>query len=268
MADGQQKAFNMDLNLSGKKILITGSSRGMGSSIAKIFLDEGADIAITSRYENNLITIANELQSKYGESRCISSTCDCSNIESLENLRDFLIDKWSRIDIVIANVGDGKSTQASIQTDEDWLESWNSNFETALQTTRIFTPHLITSKGNILFISSIAGLEAFGAPVSYSTAKSALIAFAKNIARKLANDIRVNVIAPGNIIFPGGTWDEKLQSDPDQIRLLIKDTVPMNRFGTPEEIASAAAFLCSEKANFITGSVLVIDGGQTVGIFS
>ena len=77
----------------------------------------------------------------------------------------------------------------------------------------------------------------------------------------------MNVIAPGNINFPGGTWDKKIQSDPDRIKSLIEKTVPMNRFGTPEDIACAAAFLCSEKANFITGSVLVIDGGQTTAIF-
>ncbi len=257
----------MDLYLSAKKVLITGSSKGIGSSIARTFLEEGADIAIVARGENNLSILANELKSEYGKDRCIHSVCDCSSTRSLENLRDLLIDKWGRIDIVIANAGNGQSTLDPIQTDKDWLESWNSNFETALQTTRIFTDALKRSKGNILFISSIAGLEAFGAPVSYSTAKSAVIAFSKNIARKLASDIRVNVIAPGNINFPGSTWDKKMQSDPDRIKSLIENTVPMNRFGTPEEIASAAAFLCSSRANFITGSVLVIDGGQTIGIF-
>ena len=87
------------------------------------------------------------------------------------------------------------------------------------------------------------------------------------MARKLAMKIRINVLAPGNIYFPGGSWDEKMKENPERVKRLIKSTVPMNRFGTLEEVSNAAIFLCSERASFITGSTLVIDGGQTVGIF-
>jgi len=123
------------------------------------------------------------------------------------------------------------------------------------------------SSGVLLFISSIAGIEAFGAPTDYSTAKTAVIALAKNMARKLAKEVRVNVLAPGNVLFPGGSWDEKIKDDPSEVEKIIESTVPMNRFGMPEEIADAAVFLCSERAGFITGSVLVVDGGQTVRVF-
>ena len=87
------------------------------------------------------------------------------------------------------------------------------------------------------------------------------------MARKLAKQVRINVLAPGNIYFPGGSWDEKIKQDPEGVKKLIETTVPMNRFGTPEEMADAAVFLCSERAKFITGSVLTVDGGQTVGVF-
>ena len=123
------------------------------------------------------------------------------------------------------------------------------------------------SCGVLLFISSIAGIEAFGAPTDYSTAKTAVIALAKNMARKLAKEVRVNVLAPGNVLFPGGSWDEKIKDDPSEVEKIIESTVPMNRFGMPEEIADAAVFLCSERAGFITGSILVVDGGQTVRVF-
>jgi 3-oxoacyl-[acyl-carrier protein] reductase len=123
------------------------------------------------------------------------------------------------------------------------------------------------SKGVLLFISSIAGMEAFGAPTDYSTAKSAIIALAKNMARKLAPNIRVNVIAPGNVYFEGGSWDEKIKQDKIRVDEIIKSTVPMNRFATPQEIADSAVFLCSNRASFITGTTLVVDGGQTVGVF-
>ena len=122
------------------------------------------------------------------------------------------------------------------------------------------------TKGVLLFVSSIAAIEAFGAPTDYSTAKSAVIALAKNIARKLAPDVRVNVVAPGNVYFKGGSWDDKINKDQARVDELIKNTVPMNRFSTPEEIADSVLFLCSVRASFITGATLVVDGGQTVGV--
>ena len=87
------------------------------------------------------------------------------------------------------------------------------------------------------------------------------------MARKLAKEVRINVLAPGNIIFPGGSWDEKIQENPDKVNKIINSSVPMNRFGLPDEMADAAVFLCSDRASFITGSVLVADGGQTLGVF-
>ena len=126
---------------------------------------------------------------------------------------------------------------------------------------------LLESQGTLLFISSIAGMEAFGAPTGYSTAITAIIALSKNMARKLAPGVRVNVIAPGNVYFKGGSWDEKIQQDKKRVDEIIKSTVPMNRFAIPQEIADSAVFLCSDRASFITGTTLVIDGGQTVGVF-
>ena len=128
-------------------------------------------------------------------------------------------------------------------------------------------PSLEESKGCFLFVSSIAGMEAFGAPVDYSTAKSAILALSKNMARKMANSVRINVIAPGNIYFPGGSWDAKIKNNPSVVEDIIRSTVPMKRFGTPEEVADVAVFLCSDRSSFITGSIFVVDGGQTVGIF-
>jgi len=256
----------VDLRLSGKKVLVTGSSQGIGAAIAIGFLDEGADVVIVSRTSDKLLALECNLKERYGDNRILSMTCDCTDIESLNALKNFIIKEWGGLDCVVANIGDGRSVSDVIPSDEQWKNTWNSNFESVLQTSRIFLPLLEESKGSLLFISSITALEAFGAPVDYSTAKTAVVAFSKNIARKVARDVRVNVLAPGNVNFPGGSWDVKIKSDPERVKKLIKNTVPMNRFGTPEEIADAAIFLCSERASFITGSVLVIDGGQTVRV--
>ena len=102
-----------------------------------------------------------------------------------------------------------------------------------------------------------------GAPTDYSVAKSALISFSKNLARKVAPQIRVNVVAPGNIYYPGGTWDLKISENESKVKQMIENEVPLKRFGKPEEVADAVAFLSSERASFITGTTLIIDGGQT-----
>ena len=184
-----------------------------------------------------------------------------------EVLSSFFRLKLIQLDIVVANIGDGRSVPDALPDADQWQKTWNNNFESTLHTARTFLPLLMQSNGCLLFISSITAMEAFGAPVDYSTAKTAVAALAKNMARKLAQDIRVNVLAPGNVFFPGGSWDEKIKQDARRVENIIESTVPMNRFGTPEEMADAAVFLCSERAKFITGSVMVVDGGQTVGVF-
>ena len=256
----------MNLNINNKKILITGASRGIGLAIAESFLQEGAKTCLVSRGSNALLENEKKLQDIYGLENSFACKCDCTNIESLNSLKNRVKDKWGSLDIVVVNVGDGRSVSDALPDDEQWQKTWNNNFESALQTARTFLPMLEESKGCLLFVSSIAGIEAFGAPTDYSTAKTAIIALAKNMARKLAPDVRVNVIAPGNVYFEGGSWDEKIKQDKKRVDEIIKSTVPMNRFATPQEIADSALFLCSDRASFITGTALVIDGGQTVGV--
>ena len=266
MVVGWQRAYKVNLKLTEKKVLITGSSKGIGAAIASSFLNEGADVLIVARNKANLTKLESSLKEIHGSDRVLSFVCDCTIEDSLLSLKSFVKKKWGNLDVVVANVGNGMSVADIIPSDEQWKKTWYSNFDSALYTARVFLPMLEKTSGNLLFISSIAGLEAFGAPVDYSTAKTAILGFAKNIARKLAIKVRVNVLAPGNVLFPGGSWDKKIQDNKDAVYALIKDSVPMNRFGMPNEIADSVIFLCSERASFITGSVLVVDGGQTVKI--
>ena len=257
----------MELGLKNKNVLITGASRGIGAAIADGFLQEGSNVCIVSRGSDQLFQNEKKLQTIYGKGQVLAKTCNCTDPESLNVLRNSLHEDFSCLDIVVANIGDGRSVSDPLPNSEQWKKTWDNNFESALYTARTFLPMLRESKGVLLFISSITAMEAFGAPVDYSTAKSAVLALAKNMARKLAQEVRVNVLAPGNVYFSGGSWDDKIQHDPDRVERIIESTVPMNRFGTPEEMADAALFLCSERAKFITGSTLVVDGGQTVGVF-
>ena len=257
----------MDLGLNNKRVLITGASRGIGASIAENFLTEGASVIIVSRGSEQLFVTESYLKNSFKESEVYAESCDCTNVNSLEKLRGRIKERWGGLDIVVANIGDGRSVSEPLPDNEQWKRTWDNNFESALHTARTFLPMLQKSKGCLLFISSIASMEAFGAPVDYSTAKTAVAALAKNMSRKLANEVRVNVIAPGNIIFDGSSWDIKNKKSPNAVAEVIKSTVPMNRFGLPNEIADSAVFLCSKRASFITGATLVVDGGQTTGVF-
>ena len=258
----------MEFNLEKKRVLVTGSSRGIGFAIAKDFLSEGARVVIASRNQNELEQARTELGNEFSADMVLAYPCDFRITEQIRTLTSYILQSWGGLDILLANVGSGKSVTDTIPEKEHFDAVFSQNFDVAVNAARELMPLLKDSKGNMLFISSIAGMEAFGAPVDYSVAKTAVISFAKNLARKVAKDgVRVNCISPGNVFFEGGNWDERIKTNPVQIKLLLETTVPMNRFGTPEEIADAAGFLCSERAAFITGSVLVIDGGQTVGVF-
>lgn len=255
----------MNLNLKNKRVIISGATRGIGFEIANQFLEEGAKVVILSRSKEKLEDIKLKLFELYSEDKILGIECDVTSELAVKSTIDATTAKWGGVDIVIANVGDGRSVPEPMPDKDQFSFSWKSNFESAEILVRGSLFELIKTSGNIVFISSIAGLESFGAPTDYSVAKSGIIALSKNLARKLAPDVRVNCIAPGNVIFPGGNWDEKLQKNPKGIQELINISVPVKRFGKPEEIASAVVFLASEKATFITGACLVIDGGQTVG---
>lgn len=256
----------MNLNLVNKRFLVTGGSRGIGKAIACNFLNEGAQIIITARSQESLTAVTKDLKAKYGEKKVLHFPADSTSRLEMDIVKNKILKSCDQLDGVVANVGDGRSVLDPIPEYSQWEKIWSINFESALITSRTFLPLLQKSKGCLLFISSITGVEALGAPVDYSTAKAALNAFAKNLSRKVAPNVRVNVIALGNIYFPGGTWDKKLEKDEKSVKAMIKKTVPIQRFGKPGEIADVAVFLCSDRASFITGSVLRVDGGQTVSL--
>ena len=257
----------MDLELTNKRVLITGSSKGIGLAIAEHFLREGASVVISSRGEEKLTAAKEQLSAQYDATKIHAFSCDFAITEAVAQLADKVESALNGIDIVVSNIGDGRSVPDALPESDQWDKVWSSNFDTALFSARAFLPMLEKSQGNLLFISSITAKEAFGAPVDYSTAKTAVTALAKNMARKLGGTVRVNVLAPGNVYFEGGSWDDKIKADESRVKNIIQSTVPMNRFGTPDEIADAALFICSNRAAFMTGSVVVVDGGQTVGIF-
>lgn len=257
----------MDLELVKKRVLIAGASRGIGYSMAEAFLEEGAYVVMLARDTERLTKSAEQLRQIYGNDYVLSFPLDCSHATEWPNAIAAIRSAWGGLDVAVANVGDGRGTQDPLPNADRFASAWRVNFTTAEETARATLPLLEENSGCLLFVSSIAGLEEIGAPTDYSVSKAALVALTKQMARRLAPVLRVNCLAPGNVIFPGGSWDTKNQADPKHVKAFIDTAVPLRRFGTPEEIADAAVFLCSDRARFITGACLVVDGGQTVSFY-
>ncbi len=255
----------MELNLSGKTAFIAGSSRGIGFAIASAFLQEGAKVVITGRNVESLEEASTLLAGEVEPSRILSICGDMTNSTDIRHALDETMSAFGSIDAVVANVGNGTARGGWDLNLDDWQSALNNNLLSGMTLASTALPHLIArGRGSLTFVSSIAGYEAINAPVTYSAAKAAVQSAMKNLSRLVGvHGVRVNAVAPGNILFPGGTWEGKLAERREFFEQYIKSEVPLQRFGRPEEIADAVVFLASERASFITGTCLVVDGGQT-----
>lgn len=253
----------MNLELNDKVVLVTGASRGIGLSIALGFAREGARVAVTGRNRETLVDAVKKIESIEGTAYAYAG--NMQDEAEIRKCAEKVVKKWGGLDILVANLGMGKGKRGWDVDESEWNELLKVNLLSGVKAAKVSIPYLMKSEnGSIVFISSIGGIENLDAPPAYEAGKAGVIAYSKYLARTLASkNLRVNVVAPGNILFPGSTWEEKLRTDKKTVEMMIKSEVPMNRFGCPEEVANAVLFLASEKAGFVTGSCLVVDGGQT-----
>jgi len=258
----------MNLDLENKVVLITASAQGLGKGIAKEFLTEGARVIITDIDQEKLNSTLDEFHQEFGSRKCFGYLGDFTDQVTIQLCIKESVSFFGNIDILIANMGSGRGKPEWNISNEDWQKMIDLNFEGARKITNEVVPVFINNRsGAIIYISSIAGVEVIGAPIHYSVAKSSLIAYSKNLSFKLAqHGIRVNVVCPGNIFFEKGTWDIKMRENKNQVIEMLNNKVPQNRFAAPQDIANLVLFLASDKASFITGAKIIIDGGQTLGI--
>jgi len=249
--------LKMDLRLQGKTALITGSTKGIGKAIAKSLYDEGCNIVINSRHTDDLNNI-------FEDHRRVSSfTADVTDTSSCIKLINHVIEKWGQLDILICNVGNGSSVPPGNETISEWKRMFDINFFSVTNMIEASAKELAKTHGTIVCISSIAGMEILGAPLTYSAAKSSLNFYVKGISKSLAKyGIRINAVAPGNILFHGSVWEKKSTENPQEVQKMLDEDVPLKRFGQPEEVANMVTFLSSPMCAFVTGSIVVIDGGQ------
>jgi 3-oxoacyl-[acyl-carrier protein] reductase len=249
----------MDLGLAGKGVVITGASKGIGRAAALAFAGEGAHVAICARGAPALEATAGELRAK--GVKVFAKTADVSRPAELDAFLDGARAALGRVDVLVNNTsGFGTSDDEA-----GWKASFDIDVMASVRACWKVVPWMSEQGGgSIVHISSTSGLEA-GSPPSYAAAKAALISHSKTLAIALAaKKIRVNVIAPGSIEFPGGVW-EMIKKANRGFYDSIQASIPWGRLGTAEEVASAIVFAASPRASWITGVTLSVDGGQHKG---
>jgi 3-oxoacyl-[acyl-carrier protein] reductase len=254
--------------LAAKVALVSGSNRGIGKGIAYHLLSSGATVYLTGRSQNELEHTFNEFREQFPDQVICKFQGDLNNTATIAELLKTIKNENGHIDVVVANIGSGRSQMGWDIPDNLWEESMQVNFMSAVRLSRESLRYMMDAKkGAIIFIASIAGVETIAAPVPYACAKAALLSYMKNTAPSAAQlGVRMNAISPGNILFPGGTWDKKIREDPEPTRKYIRDNVPIQRFGTPDDVGSLVCYLASDEASFITGGNFIVDGGQTRSI--
>lgn len=249
----------MDLQLKGKNVLVTGGSKGIGKEIAKVFLLEGANVAIAARN----IDFLNKAKEELGDAVTFFQ-CDITKAEEREKLIVSFTEEKGALDILINNAG-GSNGGSTMETDLDLFhEAMELNYFSAVHLCKLAVVQMKKNgSGAIINITSIFGRES-GGKVTYNNAKAALISFTKSLADEVIRyGIRVNSVAPGSILHETGNWKKRMEENPEKIKAFVENEIPGGRFGTVEEVANVVAFLASEKASWVVGASLNVDGGQS-----
>lgn len=255
----------MDLDLTDKVAIVTGGSRGLGLASAKALAAEGCRVTVCARGETKLQDAAAEIAAVAADaSRVLPVVADVSTVSGAEDVVRKTIDAFGRLDVLVNNVGMAKGSTLLNTSDAEWQEALDFTLFPAVRMSRLAVPHMRKRGGGcILMIASIYGRES-GGRMTYNAVKAAEISLAKSLAQQLARDnIRVNSVAPGSILFPGGSWHKRQQDDPQGIADFILRELPFGRFGHAEEVGAVVAFLASSKASWISGVSLPVDGCQS-----
>lgn len=267
----------MDLGLEGRNILVAGASKGIGHGITAAFLAEGANVMMTGRGAEDLAVAHAAFEADHGDRVALFSG-DMTETGDICAALDAAMERFGPLHTLVANVGGGYLKPGWDVDDDDLDAALQHNLTGTMRLVREGVRRMQVGEdgsgsdsagadANIVVISSIAGVDVMGAPLAYGVAKAGLNHYVASMARLLGPELRINVVAPGNIIFDGGSWDRNVRARPDAWNRWIDREVALKRFGRVEEIADIVAFLASRRAGFVTGATWVADGGQVRSTF-
>jgi 3-oxoacyl-[acyl-carrier protein] reductase len=249
----------LSVELAGQVALVTGASRGIGRATAIALARCGARVACVARNKDKLAETVQAIQTAGGTAE--SFECDVTDGAAVQALVDKIADGWGRLDVLVNNAGITRDTLLPRMSDEQWDEVIDTNLRGTFLFTRAATRPMMQARyGRIINISSVSGVRGNPGQANYSASKAAVIGFSRTVARELASrKVTVNVIAPGFVetdmtaVLSEAMMDE-----------VVKKMIPAKRIGQPEEVADAVLFFASPASGFVTGQVLVVDGGFTV----
>ncbi|BCS35166.1 short-chain dehydrogenase [Luteitalea sp. TBR-22] len=255
----------MDLGLAGQVAIVTGGSKGLGLASARALAAEGARVVICGRTRDTLDAAARELAAVAGtDEHVLAVQADVSKADDLQRLVEATAGRFGGVDVLVNNVGLGKGGGLLDTPDEVWQQAFDQTLYPAIRASRLVVPHMQARGGGvILLIASIWGRES-GGRMTYNAVKAAEISLGKALAQQLApSNIRVNSVAPGSILFEGGSWHQRQQADPVGIARFIETDLPFGRFGRADEVGDVVAFLASRRASWISGACITVDGCQS-----
>jgi len=254
----------VDLGLTDKVAVITGSSRGLGLASARALVAEGCRVVLCARGAETLAEAALEVEAGAKRPNMIATVqADVSTEAGIELVIGRAVEVFGGVDILVNNVGRAAGSDLLGTSDAEWQAAFDETLFPAIRASRLAVPHMkARGGGSIVMIASIWGRES-GGRMTYNAVKAAEISLAKALAQQLAPaNIRVNSVCPGSIMFPGGSWHKRQQSDPDFIADMIRRELPFGRFGRADEVAGVVTFLSSARASWISGASVVVDGCQ------